>query len=232
MLISQNSAVSTVFRLAFAVSAARLAMAVGFPQLGSSLALQGLVILRFTSSASLTAVNSAVETRRVDCVFMPVKKWISRGFSALLISFHVWLLATQWQAGRLSDPGLLIRWAAALALVLSLRALYKSGASAFSRKSIVIWLLAALLHGPTVASRAGVIVNFNALPEAAITAVLQTAAVAGALTLTILIFAAVLRRRTLALSSAWSFIATLGGLFTLSDGFFAVVSARPPPAQL
>ncbi|MEI6243789.1 MAG: hypothetical protein WCQ64_01980 [Acidobacteriota bacterium] len=163
---------------------------------------------------------------------MPVKKWISRGFSALLIGFHVWLLATQWQAGRLSDPGLLIRWAAALALVLSLRALYKSGASAFSRKSIVIWLLAALLHGPAIASRAGVILNFNALPESAITVVLQTVAVAGALTLTVALFAAFLRRRITRATPTWSFVSILGGLTPLSDGFFAVVSARPPPAQL
>lgn len=162
---------------------------------------------------------------------MPVKKWISRGFSALLISFHVWLLATQWQAGRLTDPSLLIRWAAALALVLSLRALYKSGASAFSRKSVVIWLLAVLLHGPAVASRAGVIVNFNALPESAITVVLQTAAVAGALTLTVALFAAFLRRRLPATTPTWSFVSLLGGLTPLSDGFFAVVAARPPPTR-
>ena len=160
---------------------------------------------------------------------MPVKKWITNGLSGLLISFHVWLLATQWEAGRLTDPGLLIRWAAALALVLSLRALYKSGASAFSRKSVVIWLLAVLLHGPAVASRAGIVVNFNALPEAAATLVIETTAVAGALLATLAVIAACARLSQNLVSRAWSFHTLLGGLAPLTDGYAVVVSARPPP---
>ena len=160
---------------------------------------------------------------------MPVKKWITRGLSGLLISFHVWLLATQWQAGRLTDPGLLIRWAAALALVLSLRALYKSGASAFSRKSVVIWLLAVLLHGPAVASRAGIVVNFNALPEAAATLVVETTAVAGAFLLALAVITAVLRAGRAPIFRTWAPVTLLGGPAHLTDGYQTVVSARPPP---
>jgi hypothetical protein len=162
---------------------------------------------------------------------MFVSKWFSRSLAALLLVSHAWLLATQWAAGRLIDPGLLLRWAAAIAIAVALRAIYRSGVSPFSRKSLVIWLLAALLHGPAIASRTGGGFNLNALPEAAITVVLQTVTVAGAFTLTFLLFAAIIRRRSLAIPQAWSFIAILGDLSPLSDGFSAVVSARPPPAQ-
>ena len=157
-------------------------------------------------------------------------KWFSRILTAILLGSHGWLLATQWAAGRLTEPGLLLRWAAAIAIALTLRALYRSGVTPFSRKSMVIWLLAALLHGPAIASRTGAL-ELNALPEAAITVVLQTVALAGALTLTTLLFAALIRRRTLAVPQAWSFVSVLGGLTPLSDGFSAVVSARPPPAR-
>jgi hypothetical protein len=162
---------------------------------------------------------------------MRLQKWLSRVLAAILLGSHGWLLATQWQAGRLTEPGLLLRWAAAIALALSMWALYRTGAALLSRKSIIIWLLAALLHGPAVVSRTGDIVTFNGLPETTVTLVLQSAALAGALTLATFLFAAVLRRRTLATPKAWSFIALLGDTTSLSDGFSAVVSARPPPAR-
>lgn len=157
-------------------------------------------------------------------------KWLSRAFAALLLASHGWLLASQWAAGRLSEPGLLLRWAAAIAIGIALTAVYRSGISLVSRKSLVIWLLAALLHGPAIASRAGEELNLSALPEAAITMVLQTATIAGALTLTFFLFAALIRRRVIS-ASAWPFVATLRRLTPLSDGFSAVVSARPPPAR-
>lgn len=162
---------------------------------------------------------------------MRLQKWLSRVLAAILIGSHGWLLATQWQAGRLTEPGLLLRWAAAIGIGLSMWALYHSGAALFSRKSVVIWLLAALLHGPAVASRTGVDVNFSAIPEVGITAVLQSAVVAGALALTVLLLTTLLRRRTPMVVRAWSFIALLGSTLATSDGFSAIVSARPPPAR-
>lgn len=162
---------------------------------------------------------------------MRLQKWLSRVLAAILIGSHGWLLATQWQAGRLTEPGLLLRWAAAIAIGVSMWALYRSGAAVLSRKSVVIWLLAALLHGPAIASRAGVDVNLAAIPESAITAVLQSVAVAGALALTVLLLTTLIRRRTPAVPLAWSFIALLGGILATSDGFSSVVSARPPPAR-
>lgn len=162
---------------------------------------------------------------------MRTSKWLSRAFTVVLLAFHGWLLATQWAAGRLFEPGVIVRWLAAIAIGVALTVLYRSGAAVVSRKSLVIWLLAALLHGPAIASRTGQDLNLSALPETAITLVLQTAVVAGTLGLTCLLFAAFIRRRALATSHAWSFVARLDHFIALSDGFSAVVSARPPPAR-
>jgi len=162
---------------------------------------------------------------------MRASKWFVRALAVLLLVSHGWLLASQWSAGRLSEPGLLVRWAAAIALAVALTALYRSGVSLVSRKSMVIWLLAALLHGPAIASRTGDGFDLAALPQVSITVVLQTVATAGALTLTCLLFAALIRRRVFDAPHAWSFVATLGYTTPLSDGFSAVVSARPPPAR-
>lgn len=89
----------------------------------------------------------------------------------LLAGFHGWLFAVQIAAGRLDDPWVIFRWLAAAALVFSLLALRKSGDSIWGRKGIAIWVLAALLHGPSVAGRADV--TSLALPEAVAGSVLQ-----------------------------------------------------------
>ena len=75
---------------------------------------------------------------------MRVSKWVWRVLAAGLVGSHVWLLASQWQAGRLSEPGLLLRWAAAIGMGLAIRSLYRSGVHALSRQSVVIWLLAGM----------------------------------------------------------------------------------------
>ena len=163
---------------------------------------------------------------------MRVSRWVWRVLAAGLVGSHVWLLASQWQAGRLSEPGLLLRWAAAIGMALAIQSLYRSGVHAFSRQSVVIWLLAALLHGPAVASRIGDVADLSPLPEAAITAVLQVAAAAGALSLTLLALAGFIGRRRFTAPKAWTVLSIVDTFTSLSDGFSAVVSARPPPAQL
>lgn len=163
---------------------------------------------------------------------MRTLKWLTRLTGAALVGAHVWLLAAQWSTGRLSDTGLLIRWAVAFGLTGALVALYRSGATLFSRKSVVVWLLAALLHGPAVASRSGQHVNLNALPEAAATLVLKTIFVA-ALALTTRLIAGLIPvlRRTPAIPRVWFFVTCFGGITPLCDGFADTVAARPPPAQ-
>jgi len=186
---------------------------------------------RCVSVPDMTTPSSFGLANTVDSKFMRTSKWLSRALTVVLLAFHGWLLATQWAAGRLFEPGVIVRWLAAIAIGVSLTALYRSGASVIGRKSMVIWLLAALLHGPAIASRTGADLNLNAIPESAITVVLQSTTIAAAIGLTFLLFTAFFRRRLLAALPTWSFVAVLHSITSLSDGFSAVVSARPPPAR-
>jgi hypothetical protein len=73
---------------------------------------------------------------------------------AALAAFHVWLFAGQLWSGALADPGLIVRWLVAAGLIAGLVAIRRQGESVLlSRKSIAIWVLAALLHGPALAAR-------------------------------------------------------------------------------
>jgi len=91
---------------------------------------------------------------------------------AALIAFHGWLFAGQIAAGRFEDPWLVFRWIAAAGLVAALVAVRRSGESIVGRKNIAIWVLAALLHGPAIASD---LQGFNsfALPETVAVTVVQ-----------------------------------------------------------
>ena len=165
---------------------------------------------------------------------MRLLRWTARTAGAALIGFHVWLLASQWSAGRLvNDPALLLRWAAALVLAAALFWLGREGTSLVSRRAIVIWLLAALLHAPAVAGRAGDASGLQTLPETAATLLIQTTAVIGALgaSMWMLWLIAGLFRRRDRQNSAWSFVRALSLSVFPDDGFRFVVSARPPPAR-
>lgn len=72
------------------------------------------------------------------------------GLGALLGGFHLWLLGNQAWSGQLSEPDVVLRWTAALALAGGLVALRRRGQSLLGRKAIAIWVLAALLHGPAL----------------------------------------------------------------------------------
>src|SRR5574341_1513518 len=99
-----------------------------------------------------------------------------------LAVFHGWLFVSQAAAGRLDDPWVSFRWMTAAALILALVAVHLRGHRVWSRKGIVIWLLAALLHGPAIADHDSF--KTFALPEAAAASVLQLVSAAGvALTL-------------------------------------------------
>src|SRR5215212_8722411 len=113
-----------------------------------------------------------------------------------LVTFHGWLFAAQVAAGRLDDPWLVFRWVAAALLVAALIAARRAESSIFGRKSVAIWVLAALLHGPAISDLQA---DFNsiALPETVASTVVQllssTALGAGLWLLAALLFA---RRRT------------------------------------
>lgn len=92
---------------------------------------------------------------------------------AALIGFHGWLFAGQIAAGRFEDPWVVFRWIAAAGLVAALVAVRRDGESILGRKSIAIWVLAALLHGPAIASDLQTDFNSFALPETVAASVLQ-----------------------------------------------------------
>lgn len=73
---------------------------------------------------------------------------------AALAAFHVWLFAGQVWSGALTDPGLIFRWLVAAGLVGGLIVLKRQGESlVWGRKAVALWVLAALLHGPALATR-------------------------------------------------------------------------------
>jgi hypothetical protein len=126
-----------------------------------------------------------------------------------------------------------MRWAAALVLAAALIWLGREGTSIDSRKAIVIWLLAALLHAPAVADRNRDLNGLQTLPETVATLLLQTTAVAGVLgaaMLALWLVAGLFRRRDIG-RAAWSFLRVLTLSVSPHDGFGLVVSARPPPAH-
>jgi len=100
---------------------------------------------------------------------------------ALLATYHGWLLAGQFMDGRLAEPWLVARWIAAAVLVAVLVTLSRKGYGPASRRSVAVWVLAALLHGPAVVDHYG-LRGFDAvLPESVAVLVLQVAAAAASL---------------------------------------------------
>jgi len=146
---------------------------------------------------------------------------------AVLVAFHGWLFAGQIADGSLADPWLLFRWIAAAGLIAALAAVRVRGGSIWGRQGIAIWVLAAVLHGPAV------VANFNdafdslALPETAITSVLQL--VVSATALGLLLQAAMFAGRRRQVSHAFDLPLAFSAPGILADGFSPPYSSRPPP---
>lgn len=87
----------------------------------------------------------------------------------LLAAFHLWLLGHQAWTGQLEYAESL-RWLTAVGLVGGLVVLYRQGASPlFDQKATVVWVLAALLHGPALANEASLTNRvLGEAPEAAV----------------------------------------------------------------
>ena len=146
-----------------------------------------------------------------------------------LVGFHGWLFAAQAASGRLEDPWLVVRWVASASLLAALVAVRRGGASIFGRKSIAMWVLAALLHGPAISDLQ---TNFNsfALPETVATTVVQMLASA-ALSAGLWLLAALLvarRRPTRVRYATAPAFAHAGGL---APGISLHFSPRPPPLR-
>ena len=145
---------------------------------------------------------------------------------ALLGAFHLWLLGNQAWSGQLSEPDLVLRWAAALALAAGLVALRRRGESLVGRKAVVIWLLAALLHGPALGNDLDGFAT-PSLPEAVAT-LGQVQASVSALALTLLVLAS-LHLRRLSTRRVGPVAVTPCGSRLLDLGSGLGFLPRPPP---
>jgi hypothetical protein len=113
--------------------------------------------------------------RRLGYILMRVTKALAGAAGAALVGFHSWLLATQFAAGRLVEPWLVFRWLLAVALVAGLVATRRQGGPLFGRRTVAVWIVAALLHGPAVSTdfSGGIVVP--AIPDVVAVVLLQVA---------------------------------------------------------
>ena len=145
-----------------------------------------------------------------------------------LLAFHGWLFAAQAAEGRLEDPWLVFRWLAALGLVAALASVRHAGGSIWNRQGLAVWVLAALLHGPAMATDFGKSINL-APPETVATSILHLC-FGSALTATRGCapgLGSAIADALLHLSGPRSFPA---GFF--ADGFTPQYPSRPPPHRL
>ena len=143
-----------------------------------------------------------------------------------LAAFHGWLFVAQAAEGRLEDPWLIFRWVASASLIVTLVALIRNGESVCGKRSIAMWVLAALLHGPAVAGTNDM--TAIALPESVVTSVLQLVS-AAVFAAGLWILARLLRTRTRRVS----FYSTVDASAVRHPGGGAVprFSPRPPPLR-
>ena len=145
---------------------------------------------------------------------------------ASLVAFHGWLFTVQAAAGKFEDPSTVVRWALAAALIAALAAIRRSGDSVWSRRGIAVWVLAALLHGPAVATDS-TDANLLAPPEAAVS-LLQLVSVT-ALAITLWMLAGVLARRGQRLRLDAGLVAAVSSPGCFSAGVSPRYFSRPPP---
>jgi len=149
---------------------------------------------------------------------------------AALVGFHGWLFAAQFAAGRLEDPWLIFRWIAAAILIAAMVAVRRGGESFLGRKNVAIWVLAALLHGPAIASNLQHDFNSIALPETVATSVLQllTSAALGA---SLWLLAGLLLARRRAMQFRYATVPVFMAAGGLAPGTLRHFSPRPPPLR-
>lgn len=156
---------------------------------------------------------------------------VLRAAGALLLLFHVWLFGSHAWTGALVDTDRLLRWLAAAGLAALLIGLRRRGGSMLvGRRSVVIWLLAALLHGPAVVDRFSA-TDIPALPAVTLTltqvGILSIATGLGALALWRLWKSAGLR--SVAAEVARFVLVDLPRPGAIAPGVIPLLASRPPP---
>ncbi len=147
----------------------------------------------------------------------------------VLVAFHGWLFAGQIADGSFADPWLVFRWVAAAGLVAALVAVRVRGGSFCSRRGVAIWVLAAMLHGPAVATNPGALLDSLALPETAVTSILQWV-MSGTAGLGLWLLGAMLAgRRRGQPKPPFELPLAFAAAGILANGFSPPYSSRPPP---
>jgi hypothetical protein len=144
---------------------------------------------------------------------------------AALAAFHVWLFAGQLWSGALADPSLIFRWLVAAALIGGLVMLRRQGESLiFGRKAVAIWVLAAVLHGPALASRTDT--GASPIPEVVVVLTQTVVGLVGLVGLAFFLAGASLVRPAF---SATGRLAIRTHAPTLIPGVGLAFAPRPPP---
>ena len=145
-----------------------------------------------------------------------------------LAVFHGWLFVVQAAAGRLEDPWVIVRWMGAAGLIMALVAVHRRGHRVWGRKSIAIWLLAALLHGPSIAGNESF--KTFALTEAAATSVVQILSSAG-VALALWMLAMLLAARRTSARPLRALVPVIAGTARFAAGHETRFAPRPPPLR-
>ncbi|HVQ42594.1 MAG TPA: hypothetical protein VMS54_10315 [Vicinamibacterales bacterium] len=147
---------------------------------------------------------------------------------ALVAGFHVWLFVSQLGDGRLADVSVLARWGVAAGLGVALWYLRSQNVPLFwGRKAVAIWLLAAVLHGPSLSDRLAAVDTTASAEVAAV--MLQVAA--GGAWLTLLVLAAVTLRRRAYATNPWLRLVSHETPLSIHRLRSTLVAPRPPPAR-
>ena len=147
---------------------------------------------------------------------------------AALVAFHAWLFATQIAEGRFHDSWLVFRWLLAVGVVAALAARRHVGQRTWSSQGLAVWVLAALLHGPSIKTDFGDSINL-APPETVATSVLQSLMAVSAFAATLWMVAGLLASRDRHARLHVGDVSPHGHAGICGDGFLPHYSSRPPP---
>lgn len=178
-------------------------------------------------------MTTALDPRRADTRTTQATRVVIGVFgrlaTAALVVFHLWLLGTHILTGRLLEPDVLLRWAAAGIVAAALAALHRRHRSLFwGRQAIVLWLLVVLIHGHAAWTGDAGSALPDALPETA-AALIPVGVVAGALTLWFVVTRAV-RRVSAGLARLRDAVVARAGVYAAGP-CLPPFAARPPPVR-
>jgi len=161
--------------------------------------------------------------------FRSAARLIAVASGAALGAFHGGLFAAQAVEGRLDDPWLVVRWLIAAGLIAALAAIRRARGSIWTRHGLAVWVLAAMLHGPAVATEFSNSINSLALPETSVASVLESLVTVSALAAALWMLAGLLglRNRQPRLYASAGAAGSRVGIF--DDGFSPRYYSRPPP---